>query len=140
MNPYYYWRLWSYSLQMKYIYIWKEQQENLVSVFQNSPDCVAVEHWFSLTLWSVQAVVIFQGKTPAINWWTAVCVSNCHWGHAGAKTSLMWQECACKCITEMRTLSPYIVVFADSFLQKASPSRKERYWTLCNGYCHLVVH
>lgn len=37
------------------------------AVFQNSPDCVAVENRFSLTLWSVHAVFIFQGETPAIN-------------------------------------------------------------------------
>lgn len=54
---------------MEYMYIGKQQQENLFpkAVFQNLPDCVAVENRFSLTLWSVHAVFIFQGETPAIN-------------------------------------------------------------------------
>lgn len=103
----------------EYTYVWKQQQEKCFpKLYFRTHQTVVVENQFSLTLWSVHAVFIFQGETPAINWWTAVCGSNCHWGHAVAKASLTWQECGCKCIIEMQTMNLYFIVFADFFFQK----------------------
>lgn len=111
-------------LQMKYVLLMKTATREFVSQSCISELTRLCGCWKSIFPHLVVCTCsfYFQGETPAINWWTAVCGSNCHWGHTVAKASLTWQEC----IIEMETVTTYIIVFADSFFQKASPTLRTR--------------
>lgn len=56
-----------YYISEIYLFINATAREFVSQSCIQPPDRVAVENRFSLTLWSVPAVFIFQGETPAIN-------------------------------------------------------------------------